>query len=164
MLFRQNKPHQPKSFACLVKWTKVYPMTGKPCWVLVYSALLVALFSGNTFEDMFAGVIALPPGWSVEWVVSPANTDPAEWRLVRALSWHLVFISYHVFTFCWISELWWTIEDKTSVVLSSLLSELVCNIFKFPCKTLWCMKCMLLYSLDSPSCEVCLFDPDFSWL
>ena len=58
--------------------TKVYPETGKSCWVLVYSALLVALFSGNTFEDMFAGVIALPPGWSVEWVVSPANTNSTD--------------------------------------------------------------------------------------
>ena len=50
--FRQNKPLQPKSLACLVKWVKVYPLMGKSCWVLVYSALLVALFSGDPFEDM----------------------------------------------------------------------------------------------------------------
>ena len=50
-------------------------MTGKPCSVLVYSALLVALFSGIAVEDMFASLTALPSGWSVEWVVSPANTN-----------------------------------------------------------------------------------------
>ena len=27
----------------------------------------MALFSGITFEDMFADLTALPPGWSVEW-------------------------------------------------------------------------------------------------
>ena len=58
--------------------TKLYPETGESCWVLVYSALLVALFSGITFEDVFAGVTALPPGWSVEWVVSPANTNSTD--------------------------------------------------------------------------------------
>ena len=50
--FRQKKPLKPKSLACLVKWTKLYPLTGKSYWVLVYSTLLVALFSGVTFEDM----------------------------------------------------------------------------------------------------------------
>ena len=54
--FRQNKPLQPKSLACLVKWTKLYPLTVKSCYVLVYSALLVALFSGENFEDMIAGL------------------------------------------------------------------------------------------------------------
>ena len=58
--------------------TKVYPETGKPCWVLVYSALLVALFSGIAVEDMFTGLTALPPGWSVEWVVSPTNTNSTD--------------------------------------------------------------------------------------
>jgi len=41
----------------------------------VYSVLLVALFSCIDFEDVIAGLTALPPGWSVEWVVSSANTD-----------------------------------------------------------------------------------------
>jgi len=35
----------------------------------------VALFSGITFEDVFAGVTTLPAGWSVDWVVSPANAN-----------------------------------------------------------------------------------------
>jgi hypothetical protein len=30
----------------------------------------VTLFSGTAVEDMFAGLTALPSGWSVEWVVS----------------------------------------------------------------------------------------------
>ena len=30
----------------------------------------MALFSGIAVEDMFAGLTALPSGWSVEWVVS----------------------------------------------------------------------------------------------
>jgi hypothetical protein len=35
-----------------------------------YSVLLVALFLGNAFENMFAGLTwscSLPPGWSMEW-------------------------------------------------------------------------------------------------
>ena len=143
-------------------------MTGKPCWVLVYSALLVPLFSGENFEDMIASLTypcTLPLGWSMVWEGSSAGADasPSEWCLVWALSRCHVIVSYRVFIFCWINELWWIVVDKTSVVLLSLLSELVCNNFKFRCKTLWCMKCVLLYSRDSPSCEVCLFDPGFSW-
>jgi hypothetical protein len=41
----------------------------------------VALFSGETFEDMVASLTwpcTLPPGWSVEWDASPANDDNAE--------------------------------------------------------------------------------------
>ena len=141
----------------------LYPLTVKSCWVLVYSALLVALFLGITFEDIFADLTALPPGWSVEWEGSSAGADasPSEWCLVWALSRCHVIVSYRDFTFHWINELWWTVVDKTSVVRLFLLSELVCNNFKFRCKTLWCMKCVLLYSLDSSSCEVCSFDPSF---
>ena len=78
MLFWKNKPLQPKNLACLVKWTKLYPLTGKPCRVLVYSALLVALFSGENFEDLIAGLTypySLPPGWSVEWEGSSVGAD-----------------------------------------------------------------------------------------
>ena len=78
MFFRQNKLLQQKSLACLVKWTKLYPLTGKPCRVLVYSALLVALFLGENFEDLIAGLTwpcTLPPGWSVEWEGSSAGAD-----------------------------------------------------------------------------------------
>jgi len=85
----QTKKHCMSSYR-----TKVYPKTGKPCWVLVYSALLVALFSGIAVEDMFAGLTALSSGWSVEWVVSPANTNSTDWCLVRASSWHHYDISY----------------------------------------------------------------------
>ena len=111
--------------------TKVYPETGKPCWVLVYSALLVALFSGITFEDVFAGVIALPPGWSVEWVASPTNANSIYWCLVRVSSWHRFNVSYRVLFFHCNNELWWTVLDKTSIALVLIL-DLVCNNFKFP--------------------------------
>jgi hypothetical protein len=124
------------------------------------------MFSGENFEDMIASLTypyTLPPGWSVEWEGSSASADasPSEWCLVWALSRCHVIISYRAFTFRWINELWWTVVDKTSVVLLSLLSERVCNNFKFHYKTLWCMKCVWLYSLDSPSCKICLFDPGF---
>ena len=58
--------------------TMVYPMTGKSCRVLVYSALLVALFSGTNFEDMIASLTwlcTLSPGWSVEWDGPSAGAD-----------------------------------------------------------------------------------------
>jgi len=35
----------------------------------------VALFSGITFEDMFADLTVLPPGWSVVWGGSSAGAD-----------------------------------------------------------------------------------------
>ena len=71
--------------------TMVYLVTGKSCWVLVYSVLLVALFSSTNFEDMIVSLTwpcTLPPGWSVEWDGPSAGADhpPAEWRFVRALS------------------------------------------------------------------------------
>ena len=84
--FLANKPHQPKKKPCMSSYrTMLYPVTGKSCWVLVYSALLVALFSGTNFEDLFASLTwpcTLPPGWSVEWDCPSAGADhpPAEWR------------------------------------------------------------------------------------
>ena len=44
----------------------------------MYSALLVALFSGENFGDMIASLTypcTLPPGWSVEWEGSSAGVD-----------------------------------------------------------------------------------------
>ena len=35
----------------------------------------MALFSGITFEDMFADLTALPPSWSVVWDGSSAGAD-----------------------------------------------------------------------------------------
>ena len=35
----------------------------------------MALFSGITFEDRFADLTALPPGWSVVWDESSAGAD-----------------------------------------------------------------------------------------
>ena len=58
--------------------TMLYPVTGKSCCVLVYSALLVALFLGTNFEDMIASLTwpcTLPPGCSVEWDGPSAGTD-----------------------------------------------------------------------------------------
>ena len=127
-------------------------MTGKPCWVLVYSALLVALFSGENFEDLIAGLTwpcTLPPGWSVEWDGSSAGADASipEWCLVRALTRCHVIVSYRVFTFHWINELWWTVVVETSVVLLSyfqnwsvIISNSVARLFDVwnaCCYTLW---------------------------
>jgi len=58
--------------------TKIYPVTGKPYLVLVYSALLVALLSGTNFEDMIASLTwlcTLPPRWSIEWDGPSAGAD-----------------------------------------------------------------------------------------
>ena len=76
-------------------------LMGKPCWVLVYSALLVALFSGITYEDMFSDLTALPPSWSVVWVGSSVGADasPPEWCLVWALSRCQFIVSYRVLPF-----------------------------------------------------------------
>ena len=70
--------------------TMVYPVTAKSCWVLVYSALLVALFLGTNFEDLIASLTwlcTLPPGWSVEWDGPSADADhpPTEWRILYGL-------------------------------------------------------------------------------
>ena len=110
---------------------------GKPCFVLVYSALLVALFSGENFEDMIAGLTypcTLPPGWSVEWEGSWAGADASssEWCLVWALSRCHVIVSIMPFTFRWINELWWTVVDKTSVVLLSYFQNWFVIILNFP--------------------------------
>jgi len=58
--------------------TMVYPMTGKSCRVLVYSALLVALFSGTNFEDLIASLTwlcTLPSDWSIVWGGPSASAD-----------------------------------------------------------------------------------------
>ena len=85
------KQTPPTKKPCMSSYrTMLYPVTGKSCWVLVYSALLVALFSGTNFEDMIASLIwacTLPPGWSVEWDGPSAGADhpPAEWRVSYGL-------------------------------------------------------------------------------
>ena len=46
------------------RWCSFHP-TGKPCWVLVYSALLCWLFSGAALKEMVASLTwptTLPPG------------------------------------------------------------------------------------------------------
>jgi hypothetical protein len=48
----------------------IFFLSGKSCWVLVYSALLNLLFSGN---PIWPGVI--PEGWEVEW-----ENDDDEWN------------------------------------------------------------------------------------
>ena len=47
--FQQKKP-QSLHKLCMYRAT-IYPLTGQSCWVLVYSDLLVTLFSGMTLED-----------------------------------------------------------------------------------------------------------------
>ena len=81
--FSTKQTLQPKELHMSSYQTKVYPMTGKPYCVLAYSALLVVLFSGTSFEGMIAGLTwpcTLPPGWSVEWDGPSAGADhpPAE--------------------------------------------------------------------------------------
>lgn len=62
------------------RWIR-YHLTGKSCEVLVYSVLLVALFSGNEIDEMIASVTwpyQLPPGWTVEWDPSSVGEDCGE--------------------------------------------------------------------------------------
>ena len=120
--------------------TMVYPMTGKSCWVLVYSALFVVLFSGTNFEDMIASLTwpcTLPPGWSVEWDGPSAGADhpPTEWRVSYGL--------YRCVT-CFARRLLllllrqWHLNNLCSLELhsTSLLWSWFCNKFTFRCK-LW---------------------------
>jgi len=53
-----------------------YHLSGKSCWVLVYSTLLCWCFSGSPFEEMVASLTwpcQLPPGWTVDWDVNLAK-------------------------------------------------------------------------------------------
>ena len=63
------------------RWIRYHP-TGKSCGVLVYSALLEAMFSGNVaVEDMVASVTwpcQLPSGWTIEWNPSSVGEDHGE--------------------------------------------------------------------------------------
>ena len=125
---------------------------GKPCWVLVYSALLVALFSGENFEDLIVGLTwpcTLPPGWSMVWDGSSAGADAStpEWCLVQGLSRCQSIVSYRVFTFRWINKLWWTVVVETSVALLSYFQNWsviisnsaarLCDVWNACCCTLW---------------------------
>ena len=91
--------------------TKLYLVTGKSCWVLVYSALLVALFSGTNFKDMIASLTwlcTLPPGWSVQWddPSTGVNHPPTKWR-VRTGFIDASHVSLDVFyCFCWDDDTW----------------------------------------------------------
>ena len=105
------------------------------------------LFSGDMFEDQIAILTwpcTLPPGWSVEWDLTPANDDNAEWCHVRDSSWHSVSsISWTHYIFHCKSELWYYFMFKFQVLCWN--SNLICNIsfmFIFRCKTKLC--CTLL--------------------
>jgi hypothetical protein len=50
-------------------------LSGKSCWVLVYSALLLLLFSGN---PIWPG--SIPDGWELEW-----ENDDDEWYSMDGL-------------------------------------------------------------------------------
>ena len=157
-LFSAKETPQPYSLACLVKWTKVYLLMGKPCWVLAYSALLVALFSGEAFEEMLTGLTwpcTLSPGWSVGWDESSAGADasPSEWCLVRALSRRQSFVSYRVL---FLLNKWTLMTLVVELLQYFYAQNWFVIIFKFHYNILWCMKCVLLYSLDLPSCEFLL--------
>lgn len=60
-----------------------YHLTGKSCWVLVNSALLVALLSGNLDVEEFATWVTwptqLPSGCTVEWDPSLIGEDRGNW-------------------------------------------------------------------------------------
>ena len=49
--FQQRKPEPFRTLHSLVKVDKVYPLTVKSYWVLVYSALLLNPVLGMSFED-----------------------------------------------------------------------------------------------------------------
>ena len=77
--FQQKKP-QSLHKLCMSRAT-IYPLTGQSCRVLVYSDLLVTLFSGMTLEDPNTSLTwpsVLPTGWSMEWELSPTSNDSAE--------------------------------------------------------------------------------------
>ena len=127
--------------------TKLYPMTGKSCWVLVYSTFLVALFLGTNFEDMIASLTwpcTLPPGWSVEWDGPSAGADhpPAEWRFRTG------FIDASPpFASCLLllslnNETWiiWVVELYSTLLLWTWF---VINL-SFAAITLRCMRCSVL--------------------
>ena len=107
---------------------------------------------------MLAGLTwpcTLSPGWSVGWDGSSAGADasPSEWCLVRALSRCQAFVSYHVL----FPLNKWTLMTLVVELLQYFYAQnWFVIIFKFLCNILWCMKCVLLYSLDSPSCEFLL--------
>ena len=172
-LFSAKEDPEPYSLACLVKWTKVYPLTGKPCWVLVYSALLVSLFSGEAFEEMIAGVTwpcNLPPGWSVVWdgPSADADSDPQEWCLVWTLSRCLVTARCRMLLPL-NNELSWTVVVKNFCNPISL-SELFHNILN-SAEYSECMKCVLMYSMGLTfmwviTCEILVysgFNREFTW-
>ena len=140
--------------------TMVYPVTGKSCWVLVYSALLMALFSGTNFEDMIVSLTwpcTLPPGWSVEWDSPSAGADhpPAERRfctgfidvsnpLVRCLLllplrlWHLNNLSsWNSIALCY-SEHGFVINLSSAAKLWDVWDVLWCNLWARLCVSVVC--------------------------
>jgi hypothetical protein len=162
--FSAKENTEPYSLACLVKWIKVYPLTSKPCWAFVYSALLVALFSCEAFEEMIAGLTwpcKLPPGWSVVCDESSAgaDSDTQEWCLVRALSRCLIIASCRLLLPL-NNELCWTVVVKNFCNPISL-SELFCNNLNST-EYSECMKYVLMYSLELIfvwviACEILIF-------
>ena len=107
---------------------------GKPCWVLVYSGLLVTSFYRWDF-------------WSA-W---------RDGRHVRASPWRPILSLVVVFNSA-AYELWGLIYFQNFVYIS--LWNSVCN--NNCCWILCCKSCGLLYSLGSPSSEVCWFDRKYS--
>ena len=128
--------------------TMVCLVTGKSCWVLVYSALLVTLFSGTNFKDMIASLTwlcTLPPGWSVQWDDPSTGVDhpPTKWR-VRTGFIDASHDSLDVFyCFRWDDDTWIICVVWNSVVLCYSEHGFVITLL-FHCKLWWCMKWSVL--------------------
>jgi hypothetical protein len=80
LLVAFGKTNPPAKKPCMSSC--VFILTGQSCWVLVYSALLNLLFSGN---PIWPGVI--PDGWEIRW-----ENDDEEWY-----AWMASYV-YHVFS------------------------------------------------------------------
>ena len=80
--FQQNKTQNLSKPNMFTYGITIYPQTDQSCWVLVYSVLLVTLFSGITLEDPNTSLTwpsVLPPGWSMEWDPSSTSINSVEW-------------------------------------------------------------------------------------
>ena len=78
LLFIAFQQKENRTMHSLAKVGLVYPLAVKSCWVLEYSALLLEIFLGMSFEEQIASLTypcSLPPGWYVEWDTSSTGND-----------------------------------------------------------------------------------------
>ena len=123
---------------------KVYPVTGKSCWVLVYSVLLVALFSGTNFKDFIASLtwpctLPLSSGMALQLVLTTLPLSDV--FRIAFIETSLLFVRCF-YCFRWNNETWiiWVVELCSTLLLWTWF---VVN-FSSTAITLRCMKCSVL--------------------